>query len=30
MGIFDDGYQQSIDAARQSIDRPPAGFMEMK
>ena len=29
MGIFDDGYQQSIiDAARQPIDRPPAGFME--
>jgi hypothetical protein len=29
MGIFDDGYQQAIiDAARQPVDRPPAGFME--
>jgi hypothetical protein len=27
MGIFDDGYQQAIiDAARQPIDKPPAGL----
>lgn len=32
MGIFDDdGYQQAInDAARQPVDKPPPGFMEMK
>jgi hypothetical protein len=30
MGIFDDGYQQTItDTARQPIDRPPAGFMDL-
>jgi hypothetical protein len=29
MSIFDDGYHQAIlDAARQPIDKPPAGFME--
>ena len=31
MGIFDQGYEQSIiDTARQPIDKPPARFMEMK
>lgn len=30
MGIFDDGYQQAIiNAARQSVDRPPAEFREV-
>jgi hypothetical protein len=30
MGIFDEGYQQSIiDAARQPIDKPPAVFVEV-
>lgn len=29
MGVFDDGYQQAlIDAARQPVERPPAGFRE--
>jgi hypothetical protein len=29
MSIFDGGYHQSIlDAARQPIDKPPAGFLE--
>ena len=30
MGIFDDGYQRAIiDAARQPIDKLPAGFMDL-
>jgi len=29
MSIFDDGYHQAIlDAARQPIDKPPAGLLE--